>query len=297
MKLAHSFPVFVRSPLALVLPALLALLVAAPAFAAPSDPTTTTPPPDTATDASGDPTPTERSPGFHRGALIFSMLGGPTLGVSNSYVEHEKAYDNALRLQIQQGNVPVAIGSTTYPGWVFSSRYHMNPIIQFDYERARFSHVGWGFSLFHYSVDSQRQEVRPGVRSTSPTTFERQDYAMPVPQKSLLFMTSGVMLQAVFHPLTETFIDPYIAVKGGIAGHTGTAHAELYADPARYDNTVRNGVGLVGGAGLGFNLYMSRYFGFKFEGTFLRHSLHSDIYSSRMLDSSHFQIGIFVSLF
>lgn len=225
------------------------------------------------------------------------MIGGPTLGASNSFMDHEKAYDTNLQVQIQQGNIPVGIGATTYPGWVFSPRYHMNPIIQFDYERARFSHVGWGFSLFNYSIDSDRQDVRPGFAPSATGTFPRQDYALPFPQHSMLFTSTGALLQATFHPLTETFIDPYVAVRGGIEGHAGTAHARIYADPTRYDNRIRNGVGFAGGAAFGVNLYMSRYFGFKFEGTFLRQFLHSDSYSARTMDSSHFQIGIFVSLF
>jgi len=237
------------------------------------------------------------APGFHTGAMIFTFMGGPTIQAMGSFMDHEMAYDSALRTQVQSGVIPEKLGDNTFPGPTFTLKYRSSPILQFDYEHGLFSHLGVGFTLYHFSIQAQRQDVRPGFRQTGPNTTARQDYVDPFPHESLLFMGTGGMLQAVFHPLSENSIDPYVAVRGGIQGHTGSAHEGLYYDPLRFDNKIHNGVGFAMQAALGVNVYMNSHLGFKVEGTYLRQFLKSDVYSARTLDTYHFQAGIFLSIF
>lgn len=268
------------------------LVFAIPAFAEPppgqDQPATepTSPPPQAEPD---------RDPGFHKGAYIFSFTGGPTTRASNSFMNNERAYDENLRFQTILGTIPV-FGNPPCCG-TFSSLYNRQPITQFNYERALTDHLGAGFSLFYFSIRGTRQDILPGYRTIAPATGTPQNTVLPIPTEDMLFMSSGGLLQAVFHPLHNTFLDPYIAVRGGIEGHSGNAHPGSYPDPTRYDTHIRNGVGLAAGAALGLNVYMGRYFGFKFEATGLRQFLQSEMYSARTLDSTHFQIGFFVSLF
>ncbi len=234
----------------------------------------------------------ERPPGFHNRSVLFAIMGGPTLQAAGSFINHEKSYDQALRVQSLLGNVPIKLLDATLPGPTFSFKYLPKTIGSMDYERGLFNHLGLGMNVYHFSLLSSRQDVKPGFRY-SAAGYVRQDYVDPFPTENRLFQGTGGLLQVVLHPLTRNSIDPYLAVRAGFVGFSGTAHNGLTYDPTRVDYKIHNGVGYAGGAALGVNLFFGSRFGLKMETTFLRQALKSDLFSNRSLNTYHFQVGFF----
>lgn len=226
----------------------------------------------------------ELSYGFYRGSSSFSFAFGATLSPTGSYVKHEKKYDDALRYRIENKQVTQTIFQT--PAVYFQSVYKNGGSFIFDYEYGLTDYFGIGFSAQYGDVPSERQDVFPTI------TANQGELVDVFPKDRTLYQGTMAGLLLSFHPLPESRLDPYIVLRAGFVGFTGYAHEQLYPDPYRFDYKVPNGLGSGFSIGAGLNFYATKFTGFKFEGSYTRQMLKSDLFSGRSLNLYHVNFGM-----
>ncbi len=225
-------------------------------------------------------------PGFYEGALFLGGAAGKTAAPGGSYVTLEKYYDQRLREGLLTGTVrSVATGPDGTP-LTFESEYLPGTFRSLDIEYGAFEHFGLGLSLFSYSIDVLRQDLFPPVG-----VF--RNVAEPLPRRRRLYEGTAANFLATYHPVSRSFLDPFVALRAGFVGYSGEAHAGVGGTSTRLTNRVRNGVGGVYGAGVGMNLHLGRSMGIRVEGSYTRQILKSDLFSSRDLSAYHATIGVF----
>ena len=224
-------------------------------------------------------------PGFYEGAILVSLSRGITISPSGSYLDHEKVYDENVRTNIAVGGYN---NSSPYqPGVAFQSEYVPGDIGQVEVEYGAWENVGLGLTINQYSIDALRQDVYPGFSYFEP-------WYQPVPEQRQVYrgtMASGLL---TFHPISRSLLDPYVALRLGIVGFTGEAHAGLTYDRFRYTNKVR-GIGVGYGAAFGVNVFFGRTMGIKMEAGYNRQRLKADVFSGRTLSAFNAQVGFFIN--
>lgn len=232
--------------------------------------------------------PSSRTAGFEDGVFLVSYMRGMTVAVGGTYIEHERNYDDNLKARIATGAVQQEL-VPSQPTVYYRSDYLPRDISQFDFEYGLSDRFGVGFTIVQYAVDTYRQDVIPGF------SYSRE-FIDPLPQQRNLFQGTAGMGLFTFHPLPARRFDPYLAVRGGALGFTGEAHQNLTHDRYRYTNRIRSGIGFAMGAGVGVNVFVLRkYAAIKFEASYNRMFLKSDMFANRTLNSYHAQAGIVVN--
>ncbi len=229
-----------------------------------------------------------RTAGFEDGVFLVSYMRGMTIAVGGSFIQHERDYDDNLKARIATGGIQQEM-VPGQPTVYYRSDYLPRDISQFDFEYAFADRFGLGFSIVQYAVDTYRQDVVPGF------SYSRE-FIDPLPQQRNLFQGTAGMGLFTFHPLPARRFDPYVAVRGGAVGFTGEAHQNLTHDRYRYTNRIRSGIGFAMGAGVGVNVFVLRkYAAIKFEASYNKMFLKSDMFANRTLNSYHAQAGIVVN--
>lgn len=226
-------------------------------------------------------------PGFYQGGFFLSIMGGRSIAPGGSYIRHEKDYDRRLAMQVQQGQIVNPVSAPADLPQTFDAQYTPGYSGQLDLEYGTFSHVGFGFTMTQFSIKADRQDVMLSTR--------RPPIVTPVPVATTLYRGTTATGLAAFHFFEKTVFDPYLAMRAGMVGFSGEAHAGDMPDPNRLGNRIQNGIGIATGLGLGVNIHMTREFGIKAEAEYHKQYLKSDQFSSRTLDTVTAQVGIVVN--
>lgn len=226
-------------------------------------------------------------PGFYKGVLLLGALSGRTIAPNGSFIRHEKSYDKMMKQQIE--SEVYNNGISQFPGTYFEARYIPKETAQMDVEYGLSEHFGFGFSMFHYSIESRRQDVIHGSARTGQIYYE------PLPMKRNLFSGTAVNLLGTFHATPRRILDPYISLRAGGLAYSGNAHRTLNYDSDRQSSEITNGIGKFFGSGMGVNFFLTPAAGIKFETNFNKSFLGSDQFSNRTLDTYNIQIGFFMN--
>lgn len=226
-------------------------------------------------------------PGFYQGGFFVSIVAGRSLAPGGSYIRHEKEYDHNLALQLQQGQVANPMSSEGGLPSSFDAQYTPGYSGQVELEYGTFPHVGFGFTMTQFSIKAERQDVILSSRQPALVT--------PVPVATTLYRGTSATGLATYHFFEKSVFDPYVALRAGMVGFAGEAHAANLPDSNRLSNKVQNGLGAATGLGLGVNIHMTREFGIKAEAAYHKQYLKSDQFSSRTLDTVTAQVGIIVN--
>lgn len=243
--------------------------------------------------------------GFRKNFISFSFLGGATMLNGGSFISNEKEFDDNVRykqyydenysdaddidkLEVQFYNM------FTLPGPVPNMQLFPGPVYQMDVEYGYSDKIGMGVTAIHFTIDTVRHDVLPGAAiDYDKREYVRKDYVEPFPHEYNLYKGTGVMYQVLYHPVQGTW-DPYVALRIGLVGFDGTAHGGTYPSVLEeYDHKIQNGNGLIGGAAVGVNLYLTETLGLKWEYSTYMQQLNSSLFSGRTLNTSHFQAGLF----
>ncbi len=248
-------------------------------------------------------------PGFYKGALFFSFLGGKTLFSDGSLITHEKDYVSSIHLAVQNGSLPTILGRYTLPPVKLNYTKNENSITQSEVEYGFSSHFGFTVSVMSFSIMQYQQMILPGymnptlsqtqkdaIMASETDNISNYNYTVPFNFGSTLYKGNGVFGGLSFHPIAGKLADPYIVLRLGISGFKSAAHKELY--PSIYDilQTEQSGLGYGGGLGVGANFLIFGMMGLKAEITHYRQILKTSDFGNRSLNTYHLQAGIIINM-
>ena len=234
-------------------------------------------------------------PGFQKGALYFSLVGGIMLSTGGSLIEHEKVFDENQRFLLSADLFDPPVTSISGSPYQFEKQH--KPIGQMGLEFGANDYIGIGMTVLHFAIESSRQVIHPFINASTTTgELERGDFLDPFASEKTLYQGTAMLFQITLHPFNKRSVDPYIALRTGIGGFAGNAYRNLQYDRLRMDSKIKNGITRVFGAAVGLNFYLKKSFGVRVEGGYYRQMLQSNIFSFRGLTSTQIQAGLFMNI-